>query len=126
MKMREEFEAWALSSGREIERYDDGPCEYASLDTDSDWICWQASRAALVIELPEFREDSDAVDAAGVGLIIPQFDQGYDEGVAECRAAIEAAGVKINQPSKPDDPERVCPGCGEQGFTANCMQCIPY
>jgi len=68
-KMREEFEAWALSIGREIERYDTGPCEYACMDTDCDWFCWKASREALVIEIPEsdFAESwIDAIEAAGL------------------------------------------------------------
>ena len=52
-KIREEFEVWALSIGRNTARYDDGLCEYTCLDTESDWVCWQASRAALVIGLPQ-------------------------------------------------------------------------
>lgn len=61
----------------------------------SHWRTWQMAMESVVVEMPELREDSDAIDAAGFGLIIPQFDQGYDEGINECRQAIEAAGLKI-------------------------------
>ena len=61
----------------------------------SHWRTWLSALDSVVVELPELREDSDAIDAAGVGLIIPQFDQGYDEGINECRQAIVAAGLKV-------------------------------
>lgn len=41
---------------------------------------WQASRAALVIELPDAH---------------PDCNPNYREGIEDCTAAIEAAGVKV-------------------------------
>lgn len=54
-KMREEFEAWAMTSAYLglsdtcMERFEDG---YLGGEVHAAWIAWQASREALVIELP--------------------------------------------------------------------------
>ena len=58
-KMREEFDAWTIKYG-----FDDG---------EHMWQAWQASRAALVVELPEKAALMSAssvyaaLDGAGVG-----------------------------------------------------------
>ena len=49
-KVREEFEVWATSC--EMCTYLDG-VEYRHQSTEWAWKAWQASRAALVVELPE-------------------------------------------------------------------------
>ena len=54
-------------------------------------------RASVVVELPELRGDFDADDIAGVGLVIPMFDRGYDEAIEECKAAIIAAGGTVRE-----------------------------
>lgn len=71
-KMREEFEAWYKKRYGSREHSAWAHAEFA----DS-WEAWQASRAALVVELPA------------------EFDE-YDGGQAmeDCRDAIHAAGVK--------------------------------
>ncbi|WP_434706898.1 hypothetical protein J3Q07_08280 [Pseudomonas sp. D4-18] len=57
-KMREEFEAWALShfinsqSMQPLLRDEDEPEEYRFSRVNMAWIAWQASREALVITLP--------------------------------------------------------------------------
>ena len=50
-KMREEFEAWAISDmGYMVARSGDGyKCDYMN----TAWLSWKASRAALCVELPE-------------------------------------------------------------------------
>ncbi|MHC8408339.1 hypothetical protein [Pseudomonas sp. TMB3-21] len=54
-KLREEFEAWAMTSAYLglsdtcMARFEDG---YLGGEVHAAWIAWQASRAALVIELP--------------------------------------------------------------------------
>ena len=50
-KMREEFEAWAISDmGYMVARAGDGyKCDYMN----TAWLSWKASRAALRVELPE-------------------------------------------------------------------------
>ena len=70
-KMREEFEAWAISDmGYMVARAGDGyKCDYMN----TAWLSWKASRAALVVELPEKAALMSAssvyaaLDDAGVG-----------------------------------------------------------
>ncbi|MNG70301.1 hypothetical protein D3C79_286830 [compost metagenome] len=50
-KMRYGFEEWLNESGQLTMREDDG--EYSFQHTRFAWMAWQASRAALVVELPE-------------------------------------------------------------------------
>lgn len=52
-KVRQEFEAWAVTKGMgmHLARADSGL--YVSRVTQNYWDCWQASRAAEVVELPE-------------------------------------------------------------------------
>lgn len=85
-KMREVFEKM---TGRfhipaeQLQKDEDG--EYTDKETASYWvvfgIAWAESRAALVIELPEHYEYDSP------GEVIPV--------IKDCRAAIEAAGVKV-------------------------------
>ena len=74
-KMREEFESWAISC--HMCTYLDG-VEYRHQSTELAWMAWQASRAALVVELPgaiwcslayheAINDVKEALDDAGVG-----------------------------------------------------------
>ena len=48
-KMREEFEVWASQFFKmDVEQWG----EYVDGETQWAWLSWQASRAALVVELP--------------------------------------------------------------------------
>lgn len=67
--------------------------DLANADADG----YRNGRASVVVELPELRGDSDADDIAGVGLVIPMFDRGYDEAIEECKAAIIAAGGTVRE-----------------------------
>jgi hypothetical protein len=49
-KMRAEFEEWAKPHTYTLKMLDG---EYTSLSTQLLWQCWKASRAALVVELPD-------------------------------------------------------------------------
>jgi hypothetical protein len=72
MGMREEFEAWAANHyllGECVTDLEDG--EYFDPEKQYAWEAWQASRAALVIELPDIDSEGpsyvyhvDAVHAA--------------------------------------------------------------
>lgn len=75
-KMRDGFESWAISC--HMCTYLDG-VEYRHQSTEWAWMAWQASRSALVVELPaqwsnECYDDEimfvsqviDAIDNAGV------------------------------------------------------------
>ena len=74
-KMRDEFESWAISC--HMCTYLDG-VEYRHQSTEWAWMAWQASRAALVVELPgaiwcslayheAINDVKEALDDAGVG-----------------------------------------------------------
>ena len=102
-KMREEFEAWA----RDSEEFDDGEdpfdwiCyvtphgDYYSSSLELAWKSWQASRSALVIELPSAGSAPEAPEDA--------IDDSYlDAHHAKiqmrnaCFMAIDAAGLKVS------------------------------
>lgn len=51
-KMREEFEAWAESHAYKTIKSKCG-IYYRSASTSAAWRAWKASRAALVVELPD-------------------------------------------------------------------------
>ena len=58
-KMREEFESWAKSEGICLANwYDIG--QYADTRARYSWQAWQASRTALVVELPDHVNDMDS------------------------------------------------------------------
>lgn len=81
-KMREEFEAWAQEDpplGWPITRDKDG---YVYDPVDIAWLAWQASRDLLVVELPE----TELTGAIGMA---------HKSVTKRCRAAIEAAGVRV-------------------------------
>ena len=80
-KMREEFEAWAITSAwlglsDECMEFIDGG--YVNCEVQAAWLAWQASREALVIELPTEQP-------------------GYMYYAPDVVEAIEAAGLKVKQ-----------------------------
>ncbi|EZP62683.1 hypothetical protein [Pseudomonas sp. RIT357] len=87
-KMRYEFEAWALArfinsdTTRPLERYPEDPDQYRYSMVNMAWVSWQASREALVIELPDHLKYADHGEAFYV--------------VKDCAEAIEAPGLKVN------------------------------
>lgn len=57
-KMREDFEVWVVSMGGDIRLNG----EYVSNVTECAWGAWQASRAALVVDLPDEKNASTKAD----------------------------------------------------------------
>jgi hypothetical protein len=84
-KMREEFERSTKFRGMDFRRAPEAPEYYLSPYANGAWDGWQASREALVIELP----DADGLNREHMLV------QGFLEGVAHTRVAIEAAGLKV-------------------------------
>lgn len=72
-KMREEFEEWFIDNYC----HGAGPVNNGSPVAMAAWRSWQASRAALVVELP---------DATGYPLA-------YHEAISDVEAALDDAGV---------------------------------
>lgn len=80
--LRDEFEAWAKEKGHVTHR--DGLGRYVFSYTATAWEGWQASRAALVVELPEpFEVEMGAYGNAEV------------LSVAEAIESIRAAGITV-------------------------------
>ena len=55
-KMRDEFKGWAYKSGYDIDDAQESADDekfFVCYDTEACWQAWQASRAALVVELPK-------------------------------------------------------------------------
>lgn len=90
-KIRDEFEAWywaKLHGDRNaslrravFSKTSDG--SYRGLKCDTAWCAWQASRAALVVELPPEREER----------FIDSYQEGWNDAIDSCRARLESAGA---------------------------------
>lgn len=91
-KAREEFEAWAKTQEWTIDLlYRDG---YVAWEAQFAFDAWQASRAAIVIELPKRADDGlDGLDAGGW----PKDSSAHrvNCAIAQCAMAIGAAGLKV-------------------------------
>jgi len=84
-KIRENFEAWAITQGSSVKRCDpDDPNKiiYMYVETQAMWLAWHASRAAIEVELPDW---FDPYGGSG--------EQAYWR--IEVDRAIEEAGLRI-------------------------------
>ena len=87
-KMREEFEAWYEGHCAPLEsdwfkRDSDFPDDYDYFPAQEAWSGWQASRAALCVELPSrISDDSD------------KWSVNYDFRVGMAANSLDAAGVR--------------------------------
>lgn len=88
-KMREIREAFERTNSRDHRRQPPKGNNYIDPMAQADWESfqkgWQASREAIVVELPKLENSSSYYDGA---------DQ-RDAKVLECRKAIEAQGLKV-------------------------------
>ena len=91
-KMRNESNEWCDSQGFSSDRYE--MCdlgekykhlcgEYVIRDSRIMWMAWQASRAALVVELPPEREER----------FIDSYQEGWNDAIDSCRVLVESVGV---------------------------------
>ena len=87
-KMRNGFELWCLAKGYAL-RPAEANCviiiegDYGHLAVQIAWQAWQASRAALVVELPPEREER----------FIDSYQEGWNDAIDSCRARVESVGV---------------------------------
>ncbi|EDY1956169.1 hypothetical protein RYT74_001315 [Salmonella enterica] len=63
-------------------------CKFAA------WQAWQASRAAIEIELPTKNDIAD--DDYPIPDLV-DWDDGRNAGIQECAEAIRAAGIKVKE-----------------------------
>ena len=87
MTSREQFERWATNAGFIVTTKSDG---YLYPATNSAWQAWQASRAAIEIELPATTEVHPFGPSAA-----KMFCELHKNTVAECARSILAAGLKV-------------------------------
>lgn len=79
-KMRDGFESWCKTLGFNIDKFDG---DYIIARTDWAWKIWQASRAALVVELPPEQEER----------FIDSYQEGWNDAIDSCRVRVESVGV---------------------------------
>jgi hypothetical protein len=84
-QMRKEFEAWF--EGANLVAH----CHREVFD-EMFWHVWQASRQALVVELPTIN-DVDFGDSNGGSVFDEGFDVGFSDAVGEFKARLCKAGV---------------------------------
>lgn len=83
-QMRSEFEEWGRREGVALWCHHKKQEIYYCGAAQTAWLAWQASRAALCVELPVM---SDYIDRYGQG-------ENCDSYLTDLRDAIHAAGVK--------------------------------
>ncbi|MCO3711287.1 hypothetical protein QOU43_07740 [Pseudomonas aeruginosa] len=93
--MREEFEAWvtaAMGGYADLRKSNDPNFAYDDADVDFAYQSWQASRAALRVELPEKIGPHNMVGRH----VLPEA-AGYDDAIDDCREALQQAGIEVKQ-----------------------------
>ncbi|ADF58236.1 hypothetical protein [Pseudomonas phage PA10] len=96
--MRDEFEAWFVRNyaaqikdghhGFTLDRYEHPPHQYIHDTPHHDWRIWQASRAALRVELPEKMEPTRNIYG---NLIIGSYNAVLDA----VKEALQQAGIEV-------------------------------
>lgn len=87
-KIRREFEEWFYEYSMPCEgdwfKMDScGDYDYPS--THDAWMAWQASRAALVVELPDEYKDR----------YLDKYQEGFNDAVESCRNRLEDLGLEL-------------------------------
>lgn len=95
-KMREQFESFAREvmdwSDDEFRLASDGKSYYWGA-TGEAWVFWQASREAVVVELPAMADPFE-VELSGKPIYTLR-GEGRNAAIRKCRTAIEAQGLKV-------------------------------
>lgn len=95
-KMREEFEVWAEKHHREAGNWYERPCGMFEVFVDgsyqvrwleSDFVAWQASRAAIEVDLPKIVDKEWANTHAERSAM--------REAIGWCKKRIESLGIKV-------------------------------
>lgn len=75
--MREDFEAWLRETGRRF---------FGETVREAYWIAWQASRAAMKVELPK-----QSIYANSIG----DYARGFNAARAADKEALQQAGIEV-------------------------------
>ena len=90
MTSREQFEEWAKENGMSLVY---GDCDYVYSPTVWAWKAWQASRAAIEIESPDFVDSRAALNK---GYTV-DYSNGFGDAMDAYELAIEQAGLKVKK-----------------------------
>lgn len=91
--VREEFEAWAtaaMGGYADLRKSTDPNFDYDDADVDFAYQAWQASRAALKVELPDRR---DPLNATGDGE--NPRSVGFNDCLDRVTEALQQAGIEV-------------------------------
>ncbi|WAW38806.1 hypothetical protein O2604_17235 [Pseudomonas aeruginosa] len=86
--MREEFDAWHHAEFGYCVPEEEDPLAIG--ECVKRWRIWQASRAALRVELPEKIGPHNMVGRH----VLPEA-AGYDDAIDDCREALQQAGIEV-------------------------------
>lgn len=93
MTSREHFEAWYKSKylfqGYEFDKLENGSYQWI----ESMWQAWQASRAAIEIESPDFVDSRTALNK---GYTV-DYSNGFGDAMDAYELAIEQAGLEVKK-----------------------------
>ena len=81
-QIRDGFESWCKTLGFNIDKFDE---DYIISSTEWAWKIWQASRAALVVELPDGYKDR----------YLDKYQEGFNDAVESCRNRLEDLGLEL-------------------------------
>ena len=87
-KMRDGFESWCLANVYTL-RPAETNCgiiiegDYGHPTVQIAWQAWQASRAAMVVELPDEKK----------GRYLDSYQEGWNDAISSCEQRIEDCGV---------------------------------
>ncbi|MGP6224038.1 hypothetical protein ACQUHS_15050 [Pseudomonas aeruginosa] len=104
--MREEFEAWFVRNyaaqikdghhGFTLDRYEHPPHQYIHDTPHHDWRIWQASRAALRVELPPSVTIEEVAEQLGMDEVdVFDITHMVNGAIAACAAFIKQAGIEV-------------------------------
>ncbi|WP_205580085.1 hypothetical protein [Pseudomonas aeruginosa] len=91
--IREEFEAWAteaMGGYADLRKSTDPNFEYDDADVDFAYQAWQASRAALRVELPECRDPLNST-----GDDENPRSAGFNDCLERVTEALQQAGIEV-------------------------------
>ncbi|EOU9538681.1 hypothetical protein ACOJCD_002474 [Cronobacter dublinensis] len=87
-KSREQFSEWFSKEYEEVNNSTELSAQVIKMIASA---AWQASRAAVEIELPKGVTTKEALDAGYMG----DYAAGMDDGIEGCAISIRAAGLKV-------------------------------
>ncbi|QNR52460.1 hypothetical protein [Escherichia phage vB_EcoS_swi2] len=90
MTSRKQFEGWAKENGMSLVY---GDCDYVYSPTAWAWKAWQASRAEVEIESPDFIDSRSALNK---GYTV-DYSNGFGDAMDAYEMVIEQAGLEVKK-----------------------------